>query len=89
MSHLSAMSTASLHRWIRLIPIDRYENPHSCIRLDRTVELHGRTALLDNFSVLTMKTSFLVFLHSSNFFLEPEDWLDDLFETWHHYRTSS
>lgn len=41
-----------------------------CIWLHRPVELHGRTTLLDDFSVLSMQASLLVLFHSSNFFFE-------------------
>lgn len=35
------------------------------------MELHGSAALLDDLRILPMQTSFLVFLHPRNLFLEP------------------
>ena len=40
------------------------------VGFDRSVELHGSSALLNNFSILSVQPSLLVFLHPSNFFLK-------------------
>ena len=45
------------------------------VRFDRPVELHGSSSLLDNFGILSMQPSLLVFLHPSNFFLKSGDFL--------------
>jgi hypothetical protein len=40
------------------------------VRFDRPVELHGSSALLHDFCILSVQPSLLVFLHPSNFFLK-------------------
>jgi hypothetical protein len=51
------------------------ENSHKVmyrgIRLNRAVQLHRCSPFLDDLGVFPMKTSLLVLLHPSNFFLKP------------------
>ena len=41
------------------------------IRLDRAIQLHGRSTLLDDLRIFPMQTSLLILLHSSDLFLKP------------------
>ena len=78
-SHLTTMTASSLFFFLKkkehcqLIEKRRKKNKSRVYRsvgFDRSVELHGSSTLLDNFSILSVQPSLLVFLHPSNFFLK-------------------